>query len=124
MTTTERLSAIKAKCRANLAIAEKRTQGTWCADGYDVRQGAGGRMIAYAGPHHTPASEYPLSCKLADERNAAFIATCAGAAEAGWKSTIAAIDQLLTMKRDTLTWDFVGKPMQDAILSAWPEELL
>lgn len=50
-----------------------RTPDTWIADGYDVKQ-RGGRMIAYCGPHHTPAHEYPQSCRLQDEENAQWIA--------------------------------------------------
>ncbi len=43
------------------------------ADGYDVRQPAG-RQCAYCGPHHTPAEEYPASCKRVDEVNARLFA--------------------------------------------------
>ena len=43
----------------------------WTAKGYDVR--AGGRMVAYTGPHHTPDDQYPKGCKLEDEANAEFI---------------------------------------------------
>ena len=49
------------------------TPDPWIADGYDLRQ-KHGRMIAYFGPHHTPADEYPLSCRLQDEANAQWVA--------------------------------------------------
>ena len=49
------------------------TPGPWIADGYDLRQ-KDGRMIAYFGPHHTPADEYPLSCRLQDEANCQWVA--------------------------------------------------
>ena len=49
------------------------TPGPWIADGYDLRQ-KHGRMIAYFGPHHTPADEYPMSCRLQDEANAQWVA--------------------------------------------------
>ena len=49
------------------------TPGPWVADGYDLRQ-KNGRMIAYFGPHHTPADEYPMSCRLQDEANAQWVA--------------------------------------------------
>jgi hypothetical protein len=57
----------------------KHTPGPWIADRYDVRQSGstGSRMVAaicYTGPHHTPASEYPKSCRLQDEANARLIA--------------------------------------------------
>jgi hypothetical protein len=53
------------------------TPGPWIANGYDVRQDAlrhGGRMIAYCGPSHTPAAEYPAQCRSQDEANARLIA--------------------------------------------------
>jgi DNA repair exonuclease SbcCD ATPase subunit len=31
-------------------------------------------MIAYFGPHHTPADEYPMSCRLQDEANCQWVA--------------------------------------------------
>ena len=46
----------------------------WIADGYELRQ-KHGRMIAYFGPHHTPADEYPMSCRLQDEANCQWVAT-------------------------------------------------
>ena len=49
------------------------TPDPWIADGYDLRQ-KHGRMIAYFGPHHTPADEYPLSCRLQDEANCQWVA--------------------------------------------------
>jgi len=49
------------------------TPDPWIADGYDLRQ-KNGRMIAYFGPHHTPADEYPLSCRLQDEANCQWVA--------------------------------------------------
>ena len=49
----------------------KHTPIPWTAKGYDVR--AGGRMVAYTGPHHTPDDQYPKGCKLEDEANAEFI---------------------------------------------------
>jgi hypothetical protein len=35
---------------------------------------AGGRHVAYVGPHHTPESEYPKSCQNVDRANAARLA--------------------------------------------------
>ena len=49
------------------------TPDPWIADGYDLRQ-KNGRMIAYFGPHHTPADEYPMSCRLQDEANCQWVA--------------------------------------------------
>jgi hypothetical protein len=65
----------------------KPTPGPWVADGYDVRQSGsnGSRMVAaicYTGPLHTPASEYPKSCRLQDEANARLIAAAPDLLEA------------------------------------------
>ena len=49
------------------------TPPPWIAEGYDLRQ-KNGRMIAYFGPHHTPADEYPMSCRLQDEANCQWVA--------------------------------------------------
>jgi hypothetical protein len=58
-------------------MKQQHTPGPWKADGYDVRQSSkvGSRMIAYTGPHHTPDSEYPKACRMADEVNARLIAS-------------------------------------------------
>ena len=104
-TTTEQLAEIRAKCVELLAIAEKRTRCNW--------------MISF---HHNqttvltgdgrPATSVAECC--IDEAflragestaNAAFIASCAGPAEAGWKATIAVIDELT---KDA-SW-FFGQP--------------
>jgi hypothetical protein len=55
------------------------TPTPWIANGYDIRQDArphGGRMIAYFGPHHTAAHEYPAQCRREDEANAAHAVMC------------------------------------------------
>ena len=49
------------------------TPPPWIAEGYELRQ-KHGRMIAYFGPHHTPADEDPLACRLQDEANAQWVA--------------------------------------------------
>ena len=136
MTTTEHLNLIRAKCVELLAIAEKRTPGEWSVvdispSRHDVLKPSGGKiasiMRGFDGCH-----EYREAAKP----DARFIAACAGAAEAGWRSTIAAIDGLLKV------YDF-NKPMEvlnpsvvmvasyteaDAtlkeIIAAWPLEIL
>ena len=56
----------------------KHTPGPWEANGYHIRQRVTGTRsiaeVAYTGPHHTPAHEYPKSCRLVDEANACLIA--------------------------------------------------
>lgn len=113
MNDTERLQAIRARCVELLEIASKRTTGEWIRNNYDVRQPAG-RMIADVGPSHTAPHEYPLSCKLADEQNGDFIASCAGPAEAGWRATIAAIDHIFLH-------GFTGGNIETSILAAWKD---
>ena len=54
------------------------TPEPWIADGYELRQ-KHGRMIAYFGPHHTPADEYPMSCRLQDEANCQWVAAAPAA---------------------------------------------
>ena len=135
MTTQEHLNAIVAKCKSLLELAEGRTQGGWVRSGYDIKQ-PHGRQIADVGPHHTPPYEYPTACRMADERNGDFIAACAGSAEAGWRATIAAIEGLLSLASVPQVeapyemhqaWEQDAREAKthlNAILAAWPEELL
>ena len=119
MTTEEHLQKILAKCRANLEIAAKRTPGKWAhysdkvcsetefhdadeVDNVDVCQGITWRK---------------LSPKQKIDENLDFIAACAGSAEAGWRATIAAIDEI-NLSHD---WTCV---MACDIIAAWPEELM
>lgn len=81
MTDTEKLQAIRAKCVELLAIAEKRTQGEWHLDAI--------------GEWTEVWNQTDFICEPERRADAAFIAACAGPAEAGWKSTIAAIDWIL-----------------------------
>ena len=78
MTTTEKLQKIKAECERLLALAEKRTPGKWFPTG---------RTACY------------------NANDAEFIAACAGLAEAGWKATIAAIDDILPYLQDDYAAD-------------------
>ncbi len=112
MTQQEHLKAIVAKCLANLALAEKRTQGEWDGVGSDVSIEDGWIACPRYG---------------SGEGNAAYISACAGAAEAGWRSTIAAIAGLQNAQdvfvkadcNDSTAWFALT-----AIRAAWPEELL
>jgi hypothetical protein len=55
------------------------------------------------------------------ESNAQFIAECgSGAAEAGWRSTIAAIDGFMSEE----SWSFAIEESINKICAAWPTELL
>lgn len=123
MTTTEHLQRIRARCVELLAIAEKRTPGEWK---HRVNGVASASVLTLqpCGEWHKDASAVcygPLS-----EENARFIAACAGAAEAGWRSTIAAIDGLLEHIGFTIeeTDREHSQAVLASILAAWPEELL
>ena len=104
----EHLDKIVAKCRANLALAEKRTPGEWHLSKNGSAAYAGTDQVCYCG-------NYPA--------DADYIASCAGAAEAGWKSTIAAIEFLLA-KGEPGELEIEDEQLIGAILAAWPKELL
>ena len=77
--------------------------------------------------------------KLSEE-GAAFIASCAGPAEAGWRATIAAVDAVLMLNSVDLSpcdggscmvatsaeesLDMIRGCAASAIIAAWPEEVL
>ncbi|TXH48896.1 MAG: hypothetical protein E6Q97_23875 [Desulfurellales bacterium] len=102
MDKIEHLKRIRAKCVELLEIAEKRTPGEWndedglvfCAD--------------------------DCIADLVDDRtsaNATFIAACAGRAEAGWKATAAAVDDIIRRGHEQ-------SQLASQYIAAWPEELL
>jgi hypothetical protein len=138
MNTQEHLNRIKAKCQELLAIAEKRTAGEWrILDADDECPGieAGKTSIVIWGGEDDEAGV------RTGVKDAAFIASCAGAAEAGWKSTIATIDALQDLANQC---DYFSDGSPDAsprdkfanelegmidyainqIIAAWPQELL
>ncbi len=119
MTREEHLQRIVAKCQELLAIAQKRTPGKWhCPNTRTEVFMSDSRPVAMCwGPD---ASAHG---------NAAFIALCAGTAEAGCKATIVAIERALECE----SWDGQIKvkyirqdadAILDSIVAAWPEELL
>jgi hypothetical protein len=103
MSRGKHLDRIVAKCRELLAIAEKRTPGKWNAGGN------------YDADYVTTDDEAFCVFHRGD---AAFIASCAGSAEAAWRVTIAAIEQCREIRSPE-----TGEVL-DAIVAAWPEELL
>jgi hypothetical protein len=124
MTTEEHLEKIVAKCRANLALAARRTPGKWIHD--KSRESIGDVTtedrdgIAQAQERISVAGKGRVAQNVMRDNNAAFIAACAGAAEAGWRATIAAVERLKPFSGHD-TW--AASILAD-ILSAWPEELL
>ena len=130
MNTQEHLQKIKAKCQKLLAIAEKRTVGKWHIFEVDHK---------YPGIEADEDSIviYGLKNDGAGVRtgikDAAFIASCAGSAEAGWRATIAAIDDTLNVdqalseevqKITTQMMITANGRMVEQIIAAWPQELL
>jgi len=135
MTREEHLQRIVAKCRELLAIAQKRTPGKWhCPNTRTEVFMSDSRPVAMCwGPD---ASAHG---------NAAFIALCAGTAEAGCKATIVAIEGLDEQRKHiesisrflSLNGQYYNdlnphreamlrreKITTDNLIAAWPEELL
>lgn len=102
----EKLKAIRAKCVELLNIASERSAGVWKICAEEPLVFCGNNCIA----------------DLIDDKpaaNADFISVCAGAAEAGWRATIAAIDQCVSTRPDTPCWEFIAKPLIREILTTW-----
>lgn len=135
MTTTEHLDKILAKIDRLLEMAAERSHGPWevrpkenSRDYLRVRGTIlGGRFkianVCQPIPFGQESSEDDLT-----RANAAFISSCAGNAEAGWRATKAAIESLQQLYKTTRRYVIDPEspawlPMQ-AILSAWPVELL
>lgn len=141
MSTDAHLELILAFCRSRLALAEERTPGPWLVK-QRGEHGKGIRIVYRIGERYRGEDvcggvaeilEYQSSMEPKDQRNQAnadFIAACAGAAEAGWRATIAAIGrfrQIADMAKahpvfeSFATWAEQGL---ENILAAYPLELL
>ena len=127
MTQQEHLNRIRARCVELLEIAKHRTPEVWNPS-FDTTG-----FPCVASVKDTRIATTDLSCSRFGVRqdDTTFIAACAGAAEAGWKATIAAIDSLsgyasLT-ESDNPSVRLIGGDAQDAInaiITFWPIELL
>lgn len=115
MDTKERLTCIRARCVEFLAIAEKRTKGKWCRKWDDTDQVTTSKGEIICVCHGAGEGSYLSTASVNDSK---FIASCACAAEAGCRSTIAAIDCIL--RHEFL---HEGK-LESEILSAWADKLL
>lgn len=105
MSREEKLEAIAQRCRELLAISEKRTPGAWYVDYAQGVMAPNGSPISYI--HLAAASTKPVP-------DAQFIASCAGAAEAGWRATLAAIEGLSRMPGGMTRSESINQ-----IISAW-----
>ncbi len=134
MTIEEHLDRIVARCHELLALAEKRTQGRWVSvpgDSYCAYPS----VVIENGKHLTlyDVTDEEMDTAKTDFRfpgmndDAAFIAACAGAAEAMARSTISICDELLRILT-TQPWESEGFQWADQyameIIAAWPEEQL
>jgi hypothetical protein len=99
----EHLNRIVAKCRELLAIAEKRTPGKWETDTMARWPAIFTDEGVFVASHTQP-------------QNAAYIADCAGPAEAAWRATIAAIEACREIRSPE-----TGEVL-DAICAAWTGE--
>ena len=109
----DHLNRIKTHLETLLANAEKRTPGEW-RKASEPQASSDGRIHVSYNPD-----------------DAIFIASCAVNAEAGWRSTKAAIDTIHIMQRNrgdqglvTETLDAVTEALTTQILAAWPLELI
>ncbi len=132
LTTEEHLNKIVARCRTLLALAEKRTPGRWGNETPSYR--------AYAMSGRHCVAEMMTHTSHQRDSDAAYIVACAGAAEAGWKATIAAIEGRLEEREQSWTnWELTAQissfdaglksdyPFHkslNAYIDAWPEALL
>lgn len=87
------LAALKAALKQHIEEAEKATHGPWVIRDCNVYQKQG-RHIFDFGPHHTPISEYPKSCLIQDEANAAFIARARTLSPLACRIALACIESL------------------------------
>lgn len=130
MTPDQHLDLIAAKCRELLAIAEKRTPSPWPVE--YIR-----RALRFADKNPMAAGLDDDDCYegldyAPDGTDAAFIAACAGPAEAGWRSTLAAIDGLRARLKAMTTWTSPGVTKNrewvtgqlETIRAAWPVKML
>lgn len=136
MTTTDHLQRIRARCVELLALAEKRTPGEWGIERTratnwigPMRQNGDGKINTIV--CDTNRDGLKRECVEQNDADATFIAACADSAEAGWRSTIAAIDAISafveaceTGKARSKTNYAKQKAALEAIIAAWPEELL
>lgn len=118
----DHLQRIDAHLAKLLDIAAKRTPGEWGSQIYDVGQAESEARCFL--PSKDPTRAWQRTTLVTTERHntedAAFIASCAGNAEAGWKATRAAI---AAMAEYSILDENLGT-MVKTILAAFPLESL
>lgn len=120
----DHLSRIKTHLETLLANAEKRTPGEWKISEsvinqiYTNKKGSNAYIADIIGVDWGGVSPYE------GKSNAAFIASCAGNAEAGWRSTLAAIELIEDRFNSLAIQSLSTYTCLSAILTAWPLESL
>lgn len=132
MTQEEHLNKIVAKCRELLAGAEKRKAGKWTY----ANRGTYSDIIApddlCGGVYLATVCGFSVGDQEVNRgiHNSAFIANCAGPAEAGWRATIAKCEFIQSYRKIRFGYDGdcgatrLVDEMESQLTAAWPEELL
>ena len=111
----DHLSRIKRHLETLLSDAGKRTPGEWKLIQPNIDKG---EFIWSVNAGTTPVCPALLN-------NASFIASCAGNAEAGWRSTLAAIEVVMQCHDNWHEGRFIGNHnLFQSILADWPIEKL
>lgn len=113
MTTLEKLQSIRARCVELLEIAEQRTPGVWAIlhdEEYNGQRCVAGDTLLWWGNDYAGGR--------LNDADASFIAASAGPAEAGWRATIAAIDECLVAQSD-MEWRGYMCRTVSSIIAAW-----
>jgi hypothetical protein len=125
MTTDEHDNLIIAKCHSLLALAAKRSGGQWHKRHDSI---LGNNEFGFVTKEEIATK--PRRDMFWDE-NSTYIAACAGLAEAGWLSTIAAIEGLRAIpdcgcsnRSFIYGCQHYRRNALAAIRAAWPKELL
>jgi hypothetical protein len=113
MTKEEKLQAIRAKCVELLAIAEKRTPGEWDNSLYHFPNRFVVVRTGNADNDAFPGKRAVCKVNHGESKDARFISSCAGPAEAGWQTTIDIIDAMEQLHENTQ--EHLARP----ILTAW-----
>lgn len=125
-TQLEHLRLLKAHLETLLETAKKRAPGEWLAptdESWNVWEMEGDEVGAHCIAHCGPKRNFARGMS-SSVTNAAFIASCAGNAEAGWKSTLAAVLLIEQLDGYDLNIDETTSALLDKLVTAWPIETL
>ena len=127
-TQLEHIKRIDAHLTALLELAAKRTPGEWTInkdrnwENYSVE--ADDTVCDFFYMSEETHHRHPFQ-EGSEENNAAFIASCAGNAEAGWCGAKAAISIILEAEENPSSFgSYTPRLLAENILAAWPIELI